>query len=114
MKMRILVATVAATGALAAWSSGAMALPGDPGTGMDGSAHDGVAGGYSPAMCVECHTPHQAAATMLLWNHDLTSSTFAWDVPATSYVVVLDKRGRVVYTGVGGEQDLDAAIRRAL
>lgn len=37
-----------------------------------------------------------------------------WDVPATSYVVVIGKNGRVVYTGVGGTQDLDAAIRKAL
>ena len=38
----------------------------------------------------------------------------AFDAPATSYVVVLDKTGRVVYTGVGGKQDLDAALRKAL
>ncbi|MFL5483321.1 MAG: TlpA family protein disulfide reductase [Gemmatimonadaceae bacterium] len=38
----------------------------------------------------------------------------AFDAPATSYVVVLDKTGRVVYTGLGGKQDLDAAIRKAL
>jgi thiol-disulfide isomerase/thioredoxin len=38
----------------------------------------------------------------------------AFDAPATSYVVVLDKSGRVVYTGLGGKQDLDAAIRKAL
>jgi thiol-disulfide isomerase/thioredoxin len=36
------------------------------------------------------------------------------DVPATSHVVVLDKQGRVVYTGVGGDQDIEAAIRKAL
>jgi thiol-disulfide isomerase/thioredoxin len=36
-----------------------------------------------------------------------------WDVPATSYVVVLNRAGKVVYTGVGGDQDIDAAIRRA-
>jgi thiol-disulfide isomerase/thioredoxin len=41
-------------------------------------------------------------------------ATGNWDVPATSYVVVLDRSGRVVYTGVGGEQDLDAAIGKAL
>jgi thiol-disulfide isomerase/thioredoxin len=41
-------------------------------------------------------------------------ATGKWDVPATSHVVVLDKRGRVVYTGVGGDQDIDAAIRKAL
>jgi thiol-disulfide isomerase/thioredoxin len=38
----------------------------------------------------------------------------AFDAPATSYVVVLDKAGRVVYTGLGGKQNLDAAIRKAL
>jgi thiol-disulfide isomerase/thioredoxin len=38
----------------------------------------------------------------------------AYDAPATSYVVVFDKTGRVVYTGAGGTQDLDAAIRKAL
>ena len=41
-------------------------------------------------------------------------ATGKWDVPATSHVVVIDKRGRVVYTGVGGTQDIDAAIRKAL
>lgn len=38
----------------------------------------------------------------------------AYDVPATSYVVVLDGEGKVVYGGVGGRQDIDAAIRAAL
>lgn len=37
-----------------------------------------------------------------------------FNVPATSYVVVLDRRGRIVYTGVGGDQDLVAAVRKAL
>lgn len=41
-------------------------------------------------------------------------ATGKWDVPATSYVVVLDRYGKVVYTGVGGEQNIDAAIRKAL
>jgi thiol-disulfide isomerase/thioredoxin len=41
-------------------------------------------------------------------------ATGKWDVPATSHVVVLDKHGRVVYTGVGGDQDIEAAIRKAL
>jgi thiol-disulfide isomerase/thioredoxin len=38
----------------------------------------------------------------------------AFDAPATSYVVVLDKTGKVVYTGLGGKQDLESAIRKAL
>ncbi len=37
----------------------------------------------------------------------------AFDAPATSYVVVLDKAGRVVYTGLGGKQDLEAALKKA-
>lgn len=41
-------------------------------------------------------------------------ATGAFDVPATSYVVVLDKSGKVVYTGLGGEQNLEAAIKKAL
>jgi hypothetical protein len=42
------------------------------------------------------------------------NATGAYDVPATSYVVVLDKKGKVVYTGLGGKQDLEAAIKKAL
>jgi thiol-disulfide isomerase/thioredoxin len=38
----------------------------------------------------------------------------AFDAPATSYVVILDKTGKVVYTGLGGKQDLDAALKKAL
>jgi peroxiredoxin len=38
----------------------------------------------------------------------------AYDVPATSYVVVVDKNGKIVYTGVGGTQNIDAAIKKAL
>jgi len=41
-------------------------------------------------------------------------ATGNYDVPATSYVVVLDKAGKVVYTGLGGKQDLEAAVRKAL
>lgn len=38
----------------------------------------------------------------------------AYDVPATSYVVVLNAKGDVVYTGLGGTQNLEAAIKKAL
>jgi len=38
----------------------------------------------------------------------------AFQAPSTSYVVALDARGRVVYTGVGSDQDIEAALRRAL
>jgi len=38
----------------------------------------------------------------------------AYDVPATSYIVVVNRQGTVVYTGVGSDQDIDAAVRKAL
>ncbi|MDP9179230.1 MAG: redoxin family protein, partial [Gemmatimonadota bacterium] len=38
----------------------------------------------------------------------------AYDAPATSYVVVVNRAGKVVYTGLGGDQNLEAAIRKAL
>jgi thiol-disulfide isomerase/thioredoxin len=42
------------------------------------------------------------------------NATGAYDVPATSYVVVMNKAGKVVYTGLGGKQNLEAAIKKAL
>jgi thiol-disulfide isomerase/thioredoxin len=42
------------------------------------------------------------------------NATGAYDAPATSYVVVVDKAGKVVYTGLGGKQNLEAAIKKAL
>jgi len=38
----------------------------------------------------------------------------AYNVPGTSFLVVLDRHGTVVYTGAGGTQDVDAAVRKAL
>ncbi|MEP6832039.1 MAG: TlpA disulfide reductase family protein [Gemmatimonas sp.] len=38
----------------------------------------------------------------------------AYKVPHTSHVLVLDKQGMIVYNGTGTEQDLEAAISKAL
>lgn len=38
----------------------------------------------------------------------------AYQVAATSYVVVVDAGGTIVYTGLGGDQDLVAAIEKGL
>ncbi len=38
----------------------------------------------------------------------------AYDVPTTSYVVLIDKSGKVVYTGQGADQDLETALKKAL
>ncbi len=51
--------------------------------------------------------PHET-----LWDADGKAAE-AFDAPATSYVVVLNKKGVVVYTGLGGKQNLDAAIAKA-
>ncbi|MEX2155514.1 MAG: TlpA disulfide reductase family protein [Gemmatimonadales bacterium] len=50
--------------------------------------------------------------------------TFLWDgsgaavrafrAPATSYVAVLDAQGKVVYTGIGADQDIEGALLRAV
>jgi thiol-disulfide isomerase/thioredoxin len=38
----------------------------------------------------------------------------SYDAAATSYIVVLDKNGSVVYTGLGGTQNVDAAVRKGI
>lgn len=38
----------------------------------------------------------------------------AYGVPGTSYVVVVNRAGRIVYTGAGGDQDIVAAIKQGL
>ena len=55
---------------------------------------------------------HGLAGTQLYDRKGL--SIDAYDVPATSFVVVINKAGKVVYAGVGGRQDVDAAIKKAL
>jgi len=49
----------------------------------------------------------------ILFDADANASD-AYEVPATSYVVVINRKGEVVYTGLGGSQNLEAAIRKAL
>jgi peroxiredoxin len=39
-------------------------------------------------------------------------STRAYGAPATSYVVIVDRAGRVAYTGLGAEQDFLPVLRR--
>jgi thiol-disulfide isomerase/thioredoxin len=41
-------------------------------------------------------------------------ATRAFRAPATSYIVALDAQGRVVYTGIGADQDLAAAALKAV
>ena len=40
------------------------------------------------------------------------TSTRAYEAPATSYVVIVDRSGKVAYTGSGGTQEFDGVLRR--
>jgi thiol-disulfide isomerase/thioredoxin len=62
---------------------------------------------------VKLHVAKHGVPGVQLWDAK-GDATGKWDVPATSYVVVLDRAGKVVYTGVGGSQNLEAAIRKAM
>jgi peroxiredoxin len=42
---------------------------------------------------------------------DQGTGTRAYAAPTTSYVVVVDRTGKVVYTGTGGTQDISAVLR---
>jgi len=48
-----------------------------------------------------------------LWDAD-GAAVRAFEAPTTSVVVLLDAKGKVVYTGVGPEQDLEGAVKRLL
>ena len=62
---------------------------------------------------VRRHLTRHPMPFTFLWDVN-GNATRAFQAPATSYVAVLDANGKVVYTGVGAEQDLEAALARAL
>lgn len=43
---------------------------------------------------------------------DQGASIRAYQVPTTSYVVIVDRGGKVVYTGTGGTQDIDPVLQK--
>lgn len=43
---------------------------------------------------------------------DKAVSTRAYLAPATSYVVIIDRSGKVVYTGVGADQQFEPSLRQ--
>jgi thiol-disulfide isomerase/thioredoxin len=55
---------------------------------------------------------HPPAGTLLYDARG--AATRAFRAPTTGYVVALDAAGRVVYTGVGGDQDIARAARLAV
>jgi thiol-disulfide isomerase/thioredoxin len=56
---------------------------------------------------------HPLPASRVLWDTN-GNAVRAFDTPATSYVVILDRQGKVAYTGIGPDQDLEAALARVI
>lgn len=62
---------------------------------------------------VRRHLTRHPMPFTFLWDVN-GNATRAFQAPATSYVAVLDAGGRVVYTGVGADQDIEAALQKAV
>jgi predicted CXXCH cytochrome family protein len=44
---------------------------------------DAAVAGAEDGLCVFCHTPHKGASSLLLWNHQFSTSAYSWkDVEA--------------------------------
>ncbi len=71
-----------------------------------------VAVGQTPA-AVKRHLARHPMPLRLLWDSD-GNAVRAFQAPATSFVVVLDRDGTVAYTGIGEEQDIEAVVRRVV
>jgi thiol-disulfide isomerase/thioredoxin len=59
------------------------------------------------------HAAEHEMPGRILWDGE-GAAVRAFMAPSTSYVVVLDADGTVAYTGLGDDQDIDAAIAKAL
>jgi thiol-disulfide isomerase/thioredoxin len=62
---------------------------------------------------VRRHLTRHPMPFTFLWDVN-GNATRAFQAPATSYVAVLDAKGKVVYTGVGSDQDIEAALQKAV
>ena len=62
---------------------------------------------------VRRHLERDPMPFTFLWDGN-GAAVRAFQAPSTSYVTVLDAKGKVVYTGVGADQDIEAAIERAV
>ena len=66
----------------------------------------------SPRLARRYAAKHRTPLDLFYDREGLAADAF--EAPGTSYVVVLDRTGKVVYTGIGGDQDIEAAVRKAL
>jgi hypothetical protein len=58
---------------------------------------------------VRRHFGEREALGRLFWDGE-GQAVRAFKAPATSYVVILDGEGKVAYTGLGPEQDIESAV----
>lgn len=71
-----------------------------------------VAINQSPERVRKYVAAHPMSHDMLFDTEGKAAAEF--DAPATSYVVILDKTGKVVYTGLGGKQNIEAGLAKSL
>jgi len=71
-----------------------------------------VAVGQTPA-AIKRHLARHAIPFRVFYDAD-GSAVRAFLAPATSFVVILDRDGKVVYTGIGEEQDIEEAVKRVV
>jgi thiol-disulfide isomerase/thioredoxin len=62
---------------------------------------------------IKRHLERRPLPGRMLWD-GAGAAVRSFEAPTTSYVVVLDAAGRVVYTGTGEDQDLSAAVAKAV
>ena len=61
---------------------------------------------------VRRHLERHEMPGRVLWDTD-GRAVRAFKAPSTSYIVVLDTAGEVVYTGLGVDQDIESAVQKA-
>ncbi len=66
----------------------------------------------SSALVKKYAEKHGLPGTIVYDRKGIASANY--DAPATSYVVIVGKDGTVKYTGLGGTQQIEAAIKKAL
>ena len=72
----------------------------------------GVGVGQSPRS-IRRHLRRHPMPYEVLWDSK-GAAVRAFMTPATSHIVILDQAGQVAYTGIGPDQDIDAAIRTVI
>ncbi len=70
----------------------------------------GVAVNQTPRS-IQRHLAKDPLPGRVLWDAD-GAAVRAFDAPTTSYIVILDRAGKVTYTGTGSDQDVEAALAK--